>query len=122
MIRSILQSGGGFVQSRGFQMMEPSSSPARTLSSQADFSFGGRVQALGQEAYATRQTASAECSAWRPMAWTPSMRFAPTRLPQEDRSSVTIERSIADPAFGNRLDSLHVQLDDPAGSGGDCNT
>jgi hypothetical protein len=29
-------------------MMEPSSSPTRTLSSQADFSFGGRVRVLGQ--------------------------------------------------------------------------
>ena len=98
MIRSILESGGGFVQSRGFQMMEPSSSPARTLSSQADFSFGGRVQALGHEAYATRQTASAGCSAWRAL-W-----------PGHPR------------CFWNRLDSLHVQLDDPAGSCGDCNT
>jgi hypothetical protein len=34
------------VQSRRFQMMEPSSSPARTLSSQ-DFSFGDRVRVLG---------------------------------------------------------------------------
>jgi hypothetical protein len=46
-IRSILQSGGGFVQSRRFQMMEPSSSPARTLSSQRIFSRGDRVQLLG---------------------------------------------------------------------------
>jgi hypothetical protein len=43
-----LGSGGGFVQSRGLQMLEPSSSPARTLSSQADFSLGDRVQVLGQ--------------------------------------------------------------------------
>jgi hypothetical protein len=35
-------------------MMEPSSSPTRTLSSQADFSFGGRVQDSVNEAYATR--------------------------------------------------------------------
>ena len=78
------------MQSRGFQMMELSSSPARTPSSQADFSFGGRVQVLGNEAYATRQTASAECSAWRPMAWTPPMRFASTRLPQENPQTNTV--------------------------------
>jgi hypothetical protein len=50
------------------------------------------------------------------------MRFAPDEAAAGGSSSVTIERSIADPASGNRLDSLHVQLDDPAGSGGDCNT
>jgi hypothetical protein len=80
MDRSILLSGGGFVQSHGFQIMEPSSSPAKTPSSQQLPASVTACRYLVYEAYATRQTASAECSAWRPMAWTPSMRFGSTRL------------------------------------------
>jgi hypothetical protein len=54
------------VQSRGFQMMEPSSSPARTLSNQRISASVTACRYLVYEAYATRQTASAECSGLAP--------------------------------------------------------
>jgi hypothetical protein len=72
--------GWRLLQYRGPQMIEPSPSPARTLSKHRISASVTAYRYSVYEAYLTRQTASAECSAWRPMAWTPSMRFASTRL------------------------------------------
>jgi hypothetical protein len=62
--------------------------PSRTPSSQRISASVTACRYSVYEAYATRQTASAECSAWRPMARAPSIRFASTRRPQEDRDAV----------------------------------